>query len=123
VSAETKNTQEQNVDTYALRSTYYRGSLMISLCDAELVGMKLENNGLTINMTKAYWQERLVQGAEAESLLRKCYIANLAGRKIVDRAISIRLASPSSVKIYSGVPFLMLFRFTEPYHHLNQSDS
>jgi uncharacterized protein len=115
VTLQTKSTSEQKVDTYAVRSTKYGDSLMISVCDVELVGRILEDNGLTIYMTKAYWQERLVQDKEAESLLRKCVIANLAGKRIVNKAISSKLANPSSVKIYSGIPFLMLFRFADTY--------
>ena len=119
MTLQTKSTSEQNVDTYAVRSTKYGDSLMISVCDVELVGRILEGNGLTINMTKSYWQERLVQDEEAESLLRKCVIANLAGKRIVNKAISRKLANPSSVKIYSGIPFLMLFKFADTYvrHH------
>jgi uncharacterized protein len=117
VTVETKSTSEQNVDAYAVRTTNYGGSLMISVCDSELVGRILEGNGLTISMTKAYWQERLVQDKEAESLLRKCVIANLAGKRIVNKAISKKLANRSSVKMSSGIPFLMLFRFTDTYLH------
>ena len=113
----TESASEQNVGTYAVRSTKYGDSLMISVCDAELVGRVLEGNGLTISISKAYWQERLVQDKEAESLLRKCVIANLAGKRIVNKAINRKLANPSSVKIYSGIPFLMLFRFTDTYLH------
>jgi uncharacterized protein len=92
---------------------------MISVCDSELVGMILESDGLTINMTRAYWQERLVNDGEVESMLKKCVIANLAGKRIVNKAISKGLAKASSVKEYSGVPFLMLFRFTDNYPRTN----
>jgi uncharacterized protein len=118
VTVQTKSASDQNVDAYAVRSTNYGGSLMISVCDSELVGRILEGgNGLTISMTKAYWQERLVRDKEAESLLTKCVIANLAGKRIVNKAISKKLANRSSVKMYSGIPFLMLFRFTDTYLH------
>ena len=110
---------DEDVNTYAVRSTNYGGSLMISVCDAELVGMILESNGLTINMTKAYWQERLVRDNEVELMLKKCVIANLVGKRIVNLAVSRKLAKANSIKLYSGVPFLMLFRFTDNYRHNN----
>lgn len=102
-------------EKYALRSSEFNGALMISLCDAELVGKKLDCNGLIINITKSYWQERLVDNREAESLLKKCNIANLAGKNIIEKAINSRMANPASVKIFSGVPFLMIYRFTGSY--------
>jgi len=115
VSSKSESIGKYVPDKYALRSSEYNGSLMISLCDAELVGKKLDCDGLTINITKAYWQQRLVDDHEAESLLRKCNIANLAGKNIVEKAINSRMANPASVKIFSGVPFLMIFRFTSSY--------
>lgn len=110
---------DEGVNTYAVRSTNYGGSLMISVCDAELVGMILESNGLTINMTKAYWQERLVRDNEVELMLKKCVIANLVGKRIVNMAVSRKLAKSTSIKLYSGIPFLMLFRFTDNYPRNN----
>jgi len=107
-------------DIYASRSMYYQGSLMVNLCDLELVGKKLNHNGVAINITKVYWQERIVRSDEAEDLLNKCSIANLAGKSIVEKAIRIRLANPKSVKRFSGIPFLMLFRFTQSYHPNNK---
>ena len=115
MTTKAESTDNFGSDKYALRSSEYRGSLMISLCDADLVGKKLHCDGLIINITKAYWQQRLVNGCEAENLLRKCNIANLAGKNIVEKAINTKLANPASVKIFSGVPFLMIFRFTRSY--------
>jgi hypothetical protein len=115
-----ENSVDEDNDIYALRSTYYQGSLMVNLCDIELVGKKLNHNGVAINITKEYWQERLVRSEEAEDMLKKCSIANLAGKSIVDKAIRIRLANPKSVKQFSGVPFLMLFRFTQTYNTNNK---
>ncbi len=106
----TSISEDGDDDVYALRSVYYQGSLMVSLCDLELVGKKLDHNGVTINITKEYWQERIVSSEEAENLLRKCNIANLAGKSIIDKAISIQMANPKSVKKFSGIPFLMLFK-------------
>jgi hypothetical protein len=115
VSSKSESIGKYVPDKYALRSSEYSGSIMISLCDAELVGKKLDCDGLTINIAKSYWQQRLVDDYEAESLLRKCNIANLAGKNIVEKAINTRMANPASVKIFSGVPFLMIYRFTRSY--------
>ena len=115
-----ENAVDGDTDIYALRSTYYQGSLSVNLCDLELVGKKLNHNGVAIKITKEYWQERVVRSEEAEDLLRKCSIANLAGKSIVDKAIRIQLANPKSVKQFSGIPFLMLFRFTQPHNPNNK---
>ncbi len=96
---------------YAARTTPYQGSLMIDICDLDLVGRKLEQNGLVINITKEYYQQQVVEASQAGELLTKCAIANLVGKKIVGQALEMKLAKEASVKKISGVPFLMIFKF------------
>jgi hypothetical protein len=96
---------------YAARTTPYQGSLMIDICDLDLVGRKLEQNGLVINITKEYYQQQVVEASQAGELLTKCAIANLVGKKIVGQALKMKLAKEASVKKISGVPFLMIFKF------------
>lgn len=96
---------------YAARTTPYQGSLMIDICDLDLVGCKLEQNGLVINITKEYYQQQVVEASQAGELLTKCAIANLVGKKIVGQALEMKLAKEASVKKISGVPFLMIFKF------------
>jgi len=108
---------------YASRFTQYRGSLMISICDSDLVGRKLDSDGIGIVITKSYWQKELVSSAEAERLLQKCNIANLAGKRIVEMALRKKLANPASVKFISGVPFLMIFKMEGSSYFANRSGS
>ncbi|MGI0018875.1 MAG: DUF424 domain-containing protein [Nitrososphaera sp.] len=96
---------------YAARTTPYQGSLMIDICDLDLVGRKLEQNGLVINLTKEYYQQQVIETSQAGELLARCAIANLVGKIIVGQAIEMKLAKEASVKKISGVPFLMIFKF------------
>jgi hypothetical protein len=84
---------------------------MIDICDLDLVGRKLEQNGLVINITKEYYQQQVVETSQAGELLTRCAIANLVGKKIVGQALEMKLAKEASVKKISGVPFLMIFKF------------
>jgi hypothetical protein len=99
------------VKKYALRMTKYEGSVMISICDLELVGTKLEYGELVINLTKEYFQEEVIEEHEAAELLNECSIANLVGERIVSKAINLRLAKELSVRRISGIPFLMIYKF------------
>lgn len=96
---------------------------MISICDSDLVGRKLDSDGIGIVITKSYWQKELVSSAEAERLLQKCNIANLAGKRIVEMALRKKLANPASVKFISGVPFLMIFKMEGSSYFANRSGS
>jgi hypothetical protein len=98
---------------YAARTTPYQGSLMVDICDLELIGSKLEQDGLAIDLTEAYFKQQVIAQQEAGELLKRCAIANLVGDKIVGQALSMKLAKEASVKRISGVPFLMIFKFQQ----------
>ncbi|NMJ86595.1 MAG: DUF424 family protein [Thaumarchaeota archaeon] len=44
-------------------------------------------------------------------LLSTCSVANLVGKKIVNKAVRMKLASNLSVRMISGTPLLMIFKF------------
>lgn len=96
---------------YASRLTKYQGSVMISICDLELVGKTLKDGELVVTLSNGYFQEQIIEEEQAPELLKSCSIANLVGTRIVDLAISLRLANPCSVKWVSGIPFLMIYKF------------
>lgn len=98
---------------YAARTTPYQGSLMVDICDLDLVGRKLEQNGLVIDVTESYFKQEIIESQKAGDLLKRCVIANLVGEKIVGQALAMKMAKEASVKRISGVPFLMIFKFQQ----------
>jgi uncharacterized protein len=101
------------IQIYAARTTKYSDSLMINVCDADLVGKTLTQGEMVISLSRDYFQEEIIEKEKAADLLNKCSIANLVGEKIVALAISMGLAKEISVKRICGIPFLMIFKF---YH-------
>jgi uncharacterized protein len=106
---------ENDSKRYALRIMKYQDSTMINMCDVELIGMKLEQGDLVIDISKEYFQQEIIEEFQAERLLRLCSIANLVGERIVKLAIDLRFAKELSIKRISGVPFLMIFKFQHRY--------
>jgi len=106
---------ENDSKRYALRIIKYQDSTMINMCDVELIGMKLEQGDLIIDISKEYFQQEIIEEFQAERLLRLCSIANLVGERIVKLAIDLRFAKEMSIKRISGVPFLMIFKFQHRY--------
>ena len=102
-------------DEYAIRTTKYQDSLMINICDIELIGSRLQEGELLIDITKEYFQQEIIEAVQAEELLRTCSIANLVGERIVSQAVQLRLAKERSIRRISGVPFLMIFKFHHKY--------
>lgn len=81
------------------------------MCDAELVGRTLKQADLEVKITKSYYEERIVDEKEAESLLRTSSIINMAGRKTIDLSIKIGVGTAKGVKEIEGIPFLIVFKF------------
>lgn len=100
-------------ELYAARTTQYRDSLMVSVCDVDLVGKTLNEGKVVISLSRDYFQKEVIEEEKVADLLNKCSIANLVGEKTVALAISLGLAKEISVKRLCGIPFLMLFKF---YH-------
>ena len=54
--------------------------MMVDICDIDLIGTKLEQNGLVVHLTKEYYQQEVIEQPYARQLLQKCDIANLVGK-------------------------------------------
>ncbi|OLC26450.1 MAG: hypothetical protein AUJ08_04515 [Thaumarchaeota archaeon 13_1_40CM_3_50_5] len=96
---------------YAARTTSYQGSIMVDICDLDLIGSKLEQGDLVISLTREYYQQQVIEQPYAQDLLHKCDIANLVGERIVKQALDMKLAKEAGIKRIAGVPFLMLYKF------------
>lgn len=100
---------------YAIRAIRYQNSLMVNVCDLYLIDKRIQHGDITIDIKKNYWMDKVAEDSEIESYLKKSSISNLAGKDTVDKAIELNLAKRSSVKYFSDVPFLMIYRFRESY--------
>ncbi|MGD1835282.1 MAG: DUF424 family protein [Nitrososphaeraceae archaeon] len=109
-----KKSNTENNDQFIARKMKYQNSLMINICDIELLGKNINENNVNINISPKFFNER-INKQEIKELLTNCSIANLIGVKIVEMALKSGLAKKESVKIISDVPFLMIFKFQENY--------
>ena len=98
---------------FAVRKINYQGSMMVNICDHELVGTKVSEGKLEVKITKDYFGQQLVGEEEVADLLSSCSTANLVGKKIVEKAVTMKLASKLSVRTISDVPILMIFKFQQ----------
>ncbi|HEY6949491.1 MAG TPA: DUF424 family protein [Nitrososphaeraceae archaeon] len=107
--------QKNHTQRYAIRTIDYRNSIMVNICDLYLIDKQIQHANVTINIQKSYWMDKIVDESEVESYLKKSTISNLAGKETVNKAIEMNLAKKSSVKYFSDVPFLMIYRFSQSY--------
>ncbi|MFQ5940208.1 MAG: DUF424 domain-containing protein [Nitrososphaerales archaeon] len=96
---------------FAVSKINYQDSIMVNICDHELVGTKVSEGKLEVRITKDYFGQQIVNEDEVTDLLRSCVVANLIGERIVNKAVRMNLASELSVRTISDIPFLMIFKF------------
>ena len=94
---------------FAVRTTNYQNQSMLNICDAEILGKKIIEGELTMNISENYYGERFVEKEEAEILLKTSSIINMAGKETISLSLQLGIGSEKAVKIVSDVPFLIIF--------------
>ena len=95
---------------FSVRITEYQKNTMLNICDADLLGKKIIQDDLTMNISENYYGERFVERDEAEDLLKHSSIINMVGEETVSLSIDLGIASKNGVKVISGIPFLIVFK-------------
>ena len=95
---------------FSVRVTNYQNNLMLNICDPNLLGKNITDEKITMNISKSYYCDRLVEKEEAKNLLKQCSSINMVGKETVSLSISLGIGSYQGVKEIDGVPFLLIFK-------------
>jgi len=96
---------------FAVRTVTYQQNKMLNICDADLVGRTLTKSDFTINISRSYFAERIIEREEAEELLKASSIINMVGKETISLSVKIGIGSSKGVKEIDGIPFLLVFKF------------
>jgi len=97
--------------SFAIKTITYQQNLMLNICDADLVGRTITKEDFSLNISKSYFADRLVEKSEAEELLKKYSIINMVGKETISLSINLGIGSLKGVKEIEGIPFLLIFKF------------
>ncbi len=95
---------------FSVRLTDYQKNPMLNICDAELLGKKIVEGELSMNISESYYGQRFVEQEEAETLLKTSAIINMVGKETISLSVKLGVGSENGIKIISGVPFLIVFK-------------
>ncbi len=95
---------------FSVRITNHQNNLMLNICDSSLLGKKIVDDKITMNISKSYYCERLVEKEEAKNLLKQCSSINMVGKETVSLSVSLGIGSHQAIKEIDGVPFLLIFK-------------
>jgi uncharacterized protein len=97
---------------FSVRTAEYRGTILLNMCDEELVGRTVAEGSLKVHLSKEFYSGEVVEKPEALRLIRTCSIVNLAGTRSVALAVENRMGAPEAIREIEEVPFLMIYKFT-----------
>ena len=95
---------------FSIKTTDYQKNLMLNICDAELLGKKIVENELNMNISESYYGEKLVEHEEARTLLKNASIINMVGKETISLSLELGVGSENGIKKIGGVPFLIVFK-------------
>tara|TARA_B100000315_G_scaffold249897_1_gene281834 strand:+ start:1405 stop:1719 length:315 start_codon:yes stop_codon:yes gene_type:complete len=84
---------------------------MVNICDIDILGTTIKDDERKMHISNDFFAGQVVGFEEATKILQKMSIINLVGKKIVDHAVNIKLASPKAIKKIGKVPFLIIYKF------------
>ncbi len=95
---------------FSIRITNHQNNSMLNICDSSLLGKKIVDDKVTMNISKSYYYERFVEKEEAQNLLKKCSSINMVGKETVSLSVSLGIGSQQAIKEIDGIPFLLIFK-------------
>ncbi len=95
---------------FSVRVSDYQKNTMLNICDSELLGKKIIQDGLNMHISQSYYGEKLIETEEAKSLLQNSTIINMVGKETVSLSIELGIGSENGIKTISGIPFLIIFK-------------
>ncbi len=95
---------------FSVRVSNNQKNTMLNICDAKLLGKKISQDEVKMNISESYYGEKLVDRDQAKSLLQNSSIINMVGKNTVSLCIELGLGSESAIKTISDIPFLIIYK-------------
>ena len=95
---------------FSARLINHNDTLMLNICDADLLGRTLNRGNFTLKISEKYYAQKVVEKEEAKDLLRRANNINMVGKEIISLSVNIGIGSQEGVKEVDGIPFLIIFK-------------
>ena len=95
---------------FSARLINHNDTLMLNICDADLLGRTLNRGNFTLKISEKYYAQKVVEKEEAKDLLRRANNINMVGKEIISLSVNIGIGSQEGVKEIDGIPFLIIFK-------------
>ena len=95
---------------FCARLINHNDTLMLNICDADLLGRTLNRGNFTLKISEKYYAQKVVEKEEAKELLRRSNNINMVGKEIISLSVNMGIGTQEGVKEIDGIPFLIVFK-------------
>ena len=95
---------------FSARLINHGDTLMLNICDADLLGRTLKRDNFTLKISEKYYAQKVVEKEEAKEMLRRSDNINMVGKEIISLSVDMGIGTQDGVKEIDGVPFLIVFK-------------
>ena len=95
---------------FSARLINHNDTLMLNICDADLLGRTLKRDNFTLKISEKCYAEKVVDKEEAKDLLKRSKSINMVGKEIISLSVNMNIGSRAGVKEREGIPFLIVFK-------------
>jgi len=95
---------------FSARLINHNDTLMLNICDADLLGRTLKRDNFTLKISEKCYAEKVVEKEEAKEMLKRSNNINMVGKEIISLSVDMGIGSQDGVKEIDGVPFLIVFK-------------
>ncbi|HEX9710331.1 MAG TPA: DUF424 family protein, partial [Candidatus Thermoplasmatota archaeon] len=95
----------------SVRTHRSRGQVVVAMCDADLVGRRLEEGELTVTLSEGFYAGETFDAEETGlfNLLRGANSYNIFGEAAIQVALRYNLLDRSAVRMVGGVPHAQVY--------------
>jgi len=86
-----------------------KGYEVLAVCDVDLIGKKVEDKGLKLDITERFYKGALVSEEEAAILMKKAKNINIVGKNAIQIAIKTHIIQKEGVIKIKNIPHALIF--------------
>jgi|TARA_B100001971_G_C17875651_1_gene375480 hypothetical protein len=80
------------------------GRLVLAICDNNLIGKKIEEGKLQLDLTSEFYKGEDMSEEELKTIIKKAYMINVVGKKIIDFLIKNKNIDIDDIIFIKKVP-------------------
>ena len=83
---------------------------IVNICDPDLLWKTIVDGDLTINISKDYYGEKIIDESQAKTLLENSTSINMVGENTISFSTRLGIGSTDAVRKINNIPFLIVFK-------------